>query len=89
MNEAAVIAAIAAELKIAPASLRPEAEFEKDYGMDSLDFVRLVMAVEVAAGVRIDDKAAAKVRSVGELLDLARHAPAGSPTGSTKPPVSA
>lgn len=75
MNEEAIIAAIAAELEVAPGAVRPEGEFEKDYGIDSLDFVRLVMAVEVAGGVRIDDKAAAKTRTVGELLELARHAP--------------
>jgi acyl carrier protein len=85
MSEAAVIAAIAAELTLAPGDLRPEAEFDRDYGIDSLDFVRLVMAVEVAACVRIDDKAAAKVRSVGELLELARRSPPGPPTGSTRP----
>jgi acyl carrier protein len=72
MNEDAVIATIAAELELAPNALRRDGDFQKDYGIDSLDFVRLVMAVEVAVGLRIDDKAAAKARTVGELLDLVR-----------------
>lgn len=75
MNEEAVIAAIAAELDIAPGAVRLESEFNKDYGIDSLDFVRLVMAVEIAACVRIEDKAAAKARTVGQLLQLARESP--------------
>jgi acyl carrier protein len=77
MNEEAVIAAIATELEVAPKAVRLEGEFQKDYGIDSLDFVRLVMAVKVAAGLRIDDKAAAKVRTIGELLDLVRMSESG------------
>lgn len=76
MNEAAVIAAIAAEVEVAPEALRRDASFAGDYGIDSLDFVRLVMAVEEAAGVKIEDKAAAEARTVGALLDLARRSPA-------------
>jgi acyl carrier protein len=79
MNEDVVIAAIAAELEVAPGAVRSESEFEKDYGIDSLDFVRLVMAVEVASGVRIDDKAAAKVRTVSELLQLMRQSTPAPP----------
>jgi acyl carrier protein len=75
MSEEAVIAAIATELEIAPDAVLLEGEFDKDYGIDSLDYVRLVMAVEVAAGVRIEDKAAAKARNVGDLLRLARESP--------------
>jgi acyl carrier protein len=72
MNEAAVIAAIAAEVEVAPGALRQDARFAEDYGVDSLDFVRLVMAVEEAAGVKIEDKQAAQAATVGALLDLAR-----------------
>ena len=56
MSDEDIIAAIAAELEVAPEAVRLEGEFDKDYGIDSLDFVRLVMAVEVAAGVRIEDE---------------------------------
>jgi acyl carrier protein len=77
MNEDAVIAAIADELEVAPEAVRLEGDFQKDYGIDSLDLVRLVMAVEVAAGLRIDDKAAAKVRTVGDLLDLVHMSESG------------
>ncbi len=79
MNEAAVIAAIAAEVEVAPDALRRDASFAEDYGVDSLDFVRLVMAVEEAAGVKIDDKAAAQATTVAVLLDLARRSPRAEP----------
>ena len=75
MSDEDIIAAIAAELEVAPEAVRLEGEFDKDYGIDSLDFVRLVMAVEVAAGVRIEDEVAAKARTIGALLQLARESP--------------
>ena len=74
-DEQAVIAAIAAELALAPTALRREGRFAEDYAIDSLDFVRLVMAVEEAAGVRIEDKAAVQALTVGALIDLARRSP--------------
>ncbi len=74
MNEAAVIAAIAAEVEVAPEALRLDGYFAEDYNVDSLDFVRLVMAVEAAANVKIDDKEAVQARTVGALIELAHKA---------------
>jgi acyl carrier protein len=75
VSDVAVIAAIAAELEMAPADLRLDGRFAEDYAADSLDFVRLVMAVEEAAGVKIEDKLAVQARTVGALIDLARNSP--------------
>jgi acyl carrier protein len=75
MDEAAVLAAIASELKIAPAGLDLQGRWEEDYNLDSLAQVRVVMAVEDAAGVRIEDRLAAQVRTVGALIELARRSP--------------
>jgi acyl carrier protein len=77
MNETAVIAAIAAEVEVAPEALRLDARFAEDYNVDSLDLVRLVMAVEAAANVKIADKEAVQARTVGSLIELARRAAAG------------
>ncbi|HEX3064339.1 MAG TPA: acyl carrier protein [Dongiaceae bacterium] len=74
-DEAAVVAAIANELKISPAALDLESKWGEDYDLDSLEQVRLVMAVEDAAGVRIEDKLAVQARSVGALVELARRSP--------------
>ena len=52
----------------------PDSRFAEDLEVDSLDFLQLVMAVEEATGLRLDDKAAAAARSVGELLALVRQA---------------
>ena len=79
MNEAAVIAAIAAEVEVAPEALRLDARFVEDYGFDSIDLVCLVMAVETAAGAKIDDKEAVEAATVGALLDLARQSPRSEP----------
>ena len=70
-----ILAALAEELRVAPGALSRDARFVEDFGVDSLDFVRVVMAAEEAGGVRLDDKAAALVRTVGELLDLAAISP--------------
>ena len=78
MNEEAVIAAIAAEVEVAPEALRLDARLAEDYNVDSLDFVRLVMAVEAAADVKIGDKEAAQATTVGALLDLVRKTAAGT-----------
>jgi len=74
-DEAAVVAAIANELKISPEALDLESKWGEDYDLDSLEQVRLVMAVEDAAGVRIEDKLAVQARSVGALVELARRSP--------------
>lgn len=72
MNEQAILAAIAAELDRPVATLLPGARFA-DLGVDSLDFVRVVQAVEAASGARLDDKEAAAVETVGDLLALVRR----------------
>ena len=75
IDEAAVVAAIAKELKIGPADLNLEGRWEEDYNLDSLAQVRIVMAVEDAAGVRIEDRLAVQARTVGALIELARRSP--------------
>jgi acyl carrier protein len=81
IDEAAVVAAIAKELKIAPADLNLEGRWEEDYNLDSLAQVRIVMAVEDAAGVRIEDRLAVQARTVGALIELARRSPRSEKAG--------
>ena len=73
-REESILAALAEELQVPRAQVLRAARFE-DFGVDSLDFVRVVQAVEEAGGVRLDDKAAARTHTVGELLDLAAASP--------------
>ncbi len=72
-DEGRVLAALATELGRPLEALRPELRFADDLGVDSLDFVRLVMVVEEATDLRLDDKAAAAARDIGALLALVQR----------------
>lgn len=41
--------------------------------MDSLDFIEAVMKIEEAVGVELPDTETAKVKSIGELVELCRR----------------
>jgi NADH dehydrogenase (ubiquinone) 1 alpha/beta subcomplex 1 len=47
----------------------PSASFEKDLGLDSLDVVELVMALEEEFGVEIPDAEADKISSVSDAVN--------------------
>lgn len=57
------------QLGIEAESVVPEANFTKDLGADSLDVVELVMAVEEAFEIEIDDKVAGQIETVGDVLE--------------------
>lgn len=44
---------------------------EEDLGIDSLDFVQLIQAVEERLDIIVSDEAAADVKTVGDLVALA------------------
>ncbi|GFH15264.1 acyl carrier protein [Haematococcus lacustris] len=50
------------------AKVTPAAHFEKDLGLDSLDTVELVMALEEEFGVEIPDAEADKIASVKDAV---------------------
>ncbi len=54
--------------EIEPAKLRPEAHIFKDLGLDSLDTVDLVVALQKKFGVRIQDST--EVRSIETIAHL-------------------
>ena len=47
----------------------PEASLTEDLGADSLALVELVMALEEAAGISIDDGDVAGLKTVGDILN--------------------
>ena len=47
----------------------PDAAFEKDLGLDSLDVVELVMALEEEFGIEIPDAEADKISSVSDAVN--------------------
>ena len=60
---------VAAQLGIDTSKVKPESDFTKELGADSLDVVELVMAIEEAFAVDIDDDAAGNIFTVQDVLD--------------------
>ncbi|MDU9763036.1 acyl carrier protein [Helicobacter pylori] len=50
------------------AQVTPEAKFVKDLGVDSLDIVELIMALEERFGIEIPDEQAEKIVNVGDVM---------------------
>jgi acyl carrier protein len=49
--------------------IKPEADFGKQLGADSLDVVELVMAIEDEFDIEIEDQAASQIATVQDALD--------------------
>ena len=61
--------------EIDPGLLRPDARLRDDLGLDSLDGVDLVVAIEKKTGCRIDEASARSMRTLGDIHDyLAKNA---------------
>ncbi len=61
-------AVIDEQLNVDTAQVTPEAEFVKDLGVDSLDVVELIMALEERFGIEISDEQAEKIVNVGDVM---------------------
>lgn len=59
---------IVEKLKVAPERVTLEADFKKDFEADSIDLFELVMAVEDAFEVELDDDAVVGVETVGDVV---------------------
>ncbi len=59
---------IAEQLEIDVSQVTPEAKFVKDLGVDSLDIVELIMALEERFGIEISDEQAEKIVNVGDVM---------------------
>ena len=57
------------QLEVEPERVLPTTHFENDLKADSLDVVELVMAIEEAFEVDIDDEAAGNIFTVQDVLD--------------------
>jgi acyl carrier protein len=62
-------AIVGKQLGINPSKIKPEADFGKELGADSLDVVELVMAIEDEFEMEIDDKVASKIATVQDALN--------------------
>jgi acyl carrier protein len=62
---------MAEEFELKPESLQPDATLYEDLGLDSLDAVDMVVALEKAFGMKMTDEEAVRaVRTLGDLFDL-------------------
>ena len=60
---------VAKQLGISPSKVKPESDFGKELGADSLDVVELVMAIEDEFEIDIEDKSASQITTVQDALD--------------------
>ena len=57
------------QLGIDPIKVKPESDFVKELGADSLDVVELVMAIEDEFEIDIEDEIASQITTVQDALD--------------------
>jgi acyl carrier protein len=57
------------QLGINPSKIKPDADFGRELGADSLDVVELVMAIEDEFELDIDDKIASTITTVQDALN--------------------
>ncbi|RKP40317.1 acyl carrier protein [Dimargaris cristalligena] len=60
--------------KVPQDKLSPNADFSKDLGLDSLDIVEVVMAIEEEFTIEIPDKQADEIRTVDQAVQYISHA---------------
>ena len=60
---------IAEALSVDPVTVQPEQSIRDDLGADSLDAIEVMMAIEEAFTVEFDEETAAKIISVGDLIN--------------------
>ena len=57
------------QLGIDPNKIKPEADFAKELGADSLDVVELVMSIEDEFDIEIEDQSASQIATIQDALD--------------------
>ncbi|GAB2229157.1 hypothetical protein Droror1_Dr00023293 [Drosera rotundifolia] len=69
-----VLAVVKDFQKVDPSKVTPNAHFQNDLGLDSLDAVEIVMALEEEFGFEIPDNEADKINSINLAVDfIASH----------------
>jgi len=66
------------EFELDPSTVHPQARMREDLGLDSLDAVDLVVALEKALRVQIPESIAREMRTVGDVHEYIRQVAAES-----------
>lgn len=61
------------EFELERSSLHPQARMREDLGLDSLDAVDLIVALEKALRVQIPESIAREIRTVGDVHEYVRR----------------
>jgi acyl carrier protein len=69
-----VISLIADKCRVPIGSVPPQATFAEDLGMDSLDAVDLLIAIEHEFDIDVPDEEAAEMTTVGDTITYVREA---------------
>lgn len=73
-TEAKVIDIISRKFHLAPEQVRPDLELKRDLKGSDLDVIEILIAIEKNCGVEIDERSAARLRTVRDACRLATHA---------------
>jgi acyl carrier protein len=57
------------EFELDESAITPDAHLREDLDLDSLDAVDLIVALEKAFGIRVDEKVIVEMRTVGDFLE--------------------
>ncbi|MFI9118350.1 acyl carrier protein [Streptomyces bikiniensis] len=66
--EQRIVGLMVERMGLEPEELTSDARFKEDLGLDSLDMVELVSALEDELGVPVDDEVAASLTSLGSVV---------------------
>jgi len=61
--------------KVDPSNVTPEAKFSDDLGLDSLDAVEVVMAIEDEFAIEIPDAEADRIASISDAVEYIKGHP--------------
>lgn len=65
---------IAEVLNVDPEEITPDSTFTDDLGADSLDVYQIIMGIEDAFDIKIDEETAESIATVGQAADLIKEA---------------
>ncbi|PKM66256.1 MAG: acyl carrier protein [Firmicutes bacterium HGW-Firmicutes-2] len=73
MDESKLLEIIAEFTTYGPEELKENMNFSDDLGIDSLDLAQIIMAVEDAYDVELDEEALDSIQTVGDAINMVKN----------------